>query len=598
MNPAAYRSPNRERSRHPQGSGQAFRDNAMLAGVIFVSLVIAIRLGQLQISQGAFYSSLAAGRGDVYAKLMPERGQIFVHERGTDSLYPVATDRDLWVVYSDNRKAKDTAKQASVLAPLLVGELDAEGKTPEELDAEAKRMLAEKEAEILKRLSVPTNQYAPLARGVPKAQAERVRALDYDNINFATEKARFYPETGMSGQLLGFVGYDGDEKAGRYGLEGYWNKELSGVQGRVGDGEAVEKEDGSDIVLTVDRALESFVCTKVKEAVKRHGAESGSAVMLDPKTGAVMAMCGSPDFDPNEYGKAKDHWVFNNQAIWAAYEPGSVMKAMTMAAALDSGAVLPNTTYTDTGEEKFGDKIVKNSDRKAHGLQTMIYALDNSLNTGAIFAMRKAGVDLFKSYLSAFGFGTRSGIELDTESAGNMASLKSRNDIDVASASFGQGITATVLQIATAYAAIANGGNLMRPYVVDEIVRPDGTKTKTQPRVVRQVVSSRASTLLSGMLVSVVKNGHGKRAGVPGYLVAGKTGTAQVAKSDGTGYDETATIGTFAGFAPVSDPRFALVVRIDKPRDVEYAESTAAPLFGEIAAFTLKYLEVQPDDTD
>lgn len=595
MNPSAYRNHRPERKNASSRDGLG-RDRVLGAAVVLAASAIVIQLGQVQIGQGAFYSSLASGRAEVFNKLMPERGQIFVHERGTDSLYPVATNRDLWTVYSDNRKVKDAASEARTLAPLLVGGLDGKDKTPEELAAEAKAMLAGKEMEISKRLSVPTNQYAPLARGITKAQADEVRRLGYDNINFASEKARFYPETGMSGQLLGFLGYDGDEKAGRYGLEGYWNKELSGTQGRAGDGKTAEKEDGSDIILTVDRSLEAFLCSKIEEAVKKHGADSGSAVMLDPKSGAVMAMCGSPDFDPNSYSKAADHSVFNNQAIWAAYEPGSVMKAITMAAALDTGAVMPNTTYTDTGEEKFGDKTVKNSDHLAHGVQTMIDVLDKSLNTGAIFAMRKTGTDLFKSYLGAFGFGTRSGIELDTESAGNLASLKSKNGIDIASASFGQSITATVLQLATAYGAIANGGNLMRPYIVDEIVHPDGTKVKTQPRVVRQAISSRASSLLTGMLVSVVKNGHGKRAGVPGYLIAGKTGTAQVAKADGSGYDETATIGTFAGFAPVSDPRFVLVVRLDKPKDVEFAESSAAPLFGEIASFALKYLEVPPDD--
>ena len=213
--------------------------------------------------------------------------------------------------------------------------------------------------------------------------------------------------------------------------------------------------------------------------------------------------------------------------------------------------------------------------------------------------MRTTGMDKFKSYLKDFGFGVRTGIELDTESPGNLSSLDNNHEINAASASFGQGITVTPLQLAVAYGAIANGGKMMKPYIVDSIVHPDGTVVKTQPRTVRQVISDQAAGLLTGMLVSVVKNGEGHRAGVPGYLVAGKTGTAQIAKNDGSGYesDVHAEIGSFAGFAPVSDPRFVMVVRIDRPQDVKFAENSAAPLWGDIASYALKYLEVPPDDT-
>jgi len=612
MIPSAYRSnPSRvdakrliwgsaPRIRSGPGKGNAVRELILAGGVVFAAMVIALRLGQLMIEQGRFYSSLASGQSELYNQLLPDRGQILVRDGQSGSLYPVATNRDLWIIYSDNRKVGDkAASQAKVLAPLLVEPVDSEGKTPEQIAAEVKQALADKETEFVKRLSVSANQYAPLKRGADQPLVAQVKAMDYANLNFAPEKARYYPEPAFGGDLLGFVGYEGNERVGRYGLEGYWDKELSGVRGGIEQGQAgfSAKQDGSDIVLTLDRTLQGYLCSKLADSVKQHGAESGSAVMLEPKTGAVLAMCGVPDFDPNNYSKVKDQAVYNNPAIWAAYEPGSVLKALTMAAALDTGAVTPSTTYNDTGEERFGDKIIKNSDHEAHGVQTMVDVLDKSLNTGAIFAMRAAGMDKFKSYLNAFGLGTRTGIELDSESAGNLSSLKGRSEINAATASFGQGISATVLQLALSYAAIAENGNLMRPFIVDEIRHPDGTVVKTQPRVVRQVISERTASLLTGMLVSVVKNGHGKHAGVLGYLVAGKTGTAQVAKADGSGYDDTATIGTFAGFAPVSDPKFALVIRIDKPKDVQFAESSVAPLWGDVASFALKYLGAAPDDS-
>ncbi len=599
------------------------RDRILAAGIVFAVLVTALRLGQLQITQAKFYRSLASGQRDIFAKLLPDRGEILVRENKSGSFYSVAANRDLFTVYSDNRKITDAAAEAKALAPVLLAASEAAEAAGDEpappivlstadsaaAAAEAKKKLDEKEQDLLKRLSVAADPYEPLYRGADQALVDKVRALNFPNIAYAPERSRFYPEKDFGGHLLGFVGYQGNEKVGRYGIEGYWDKELAGTQGfltaeRDPSGRVIpngkqsirEKQDGSDVVLTVDRTLQTYACTKLKAWVLRHGAEGGSVVMLDPATGAIMVMCGAPDFDPNAYNKAEKASDYNNPAIWSAYEPGSVMKVVTMAAALDTGAVTPNTTYNDTGEEKFGDKTIRNSDHQAHGVQSMVEVLDKSLNTGAIFAMRKTGIAKFREYLMAFGLGTRTGVELDTESSGNLSSLNQKGEINFASASFGQGITVTPLQLAAVYAAVANNGNLMKPYIVDEIVHPDGMRIKTQPRTVKQVVSDRTSALLTGMLVSVVKNGHGHRAAVPGYLVAGKTGTAQVAKADGTGYDENETIGTFAGFAPVSNPRFALVVRIDKPKDVEFAESSAAPLFGDIAAFALQYLEVPPDD--
>jgi len=608
MNPARYK-PTRLKTRATPGG---VRDIVLIIVIVIGVVVVAVRLAQLQIVQGRFYSQLAGGQHDLFDKLLPERGQILVRERDSDSLYPVATNIDLWTAYSDNRNSFNATDEANALAPLLVDPVDPMDKTSDQIAAAAKQNLSDKEAELLKRLSVALAAYEPLGRGLAKNIADGIRALGFANVNFAPEKARFYPESGFSGQLLGFVGFKNDAKIGLYGLEGYWDKELSGTPGFLSaskdpsgniiasaDGSLKEKVDGSDIVLTVDRTLEATVCDKLKAAVEFHKAQSGSVVMMDPKTGAIMAMCGAPDFDPNKYNLVDDAGVFNNGAIWNAYEPGSVMKAVTMAAALDSGVLTPNTTYDDTGSMKFGSQVINNSDHAVLGMQTMIEVLDKSLNTGAIFAMQLTGMDKYESYLKAFGFGVRTGIELDTESPGNLSSLKSHRPVDAASASFGQGITATTLQLAVAYAAIANGGKVMKPYIVDSIVHPDGTVVKTEPRTVRQVISDRAAGLLTGMLVSVVKNGHGKRAAVPGYLVAGKTGTAQIPKSDGTGYDADphATIGTFAGFAPVSDPRFVMIVRLDRPKDVQFAESSAAPLFGDIASFALKYLEVPPDDT-
>ncbi len=226
----------------------------------------------------------------------------------------------------------------------------------------------------------------------------------------------------------------------------------------------------------------------------------------------------------------------------------------------------------------------------------MTDVLDESLNTGAIFVARKVGLSDFRSFVKLFGFGEKTGIELDKEARGNIAALDDKNEIYLATSSFGQGITVTSIQLLTAYAAIANGGNLVQPYVVDAIVKADGSRMQTRPKIVRRVLSERTSTLLSGMLVNVVRKGHGTRAGVPNYFVAGKTGTAQVPKKNGRGYEKGTSIGSFVGFAPVDNPRFAMLVKITHPRDVQWAESSAAPLFGDLAKFLLNYYEVSPDE--
>jgi len=581
----------------------ALRDRVIAAVAVLIAIFIGIRLFQLQVVGSSFYKTLAQGQREIFSKLIPERGDILVHDKGSAQNYPVATNRDLWLIYSDNRKLTDPKGAAKALAPLLAELTDVKD------DNERVVRILQKQADLEARLGLPDDPYEPLMHGADDDFIAKVKALNIPSIEFSPEKARFYTDKDFGGQVLGFLGYSGDEKTGRYGIEGYWDKELTGIQGflsserdpsghliTIADRQFREKQDGDDLLLTIDRTLQAYACAHLRDWVKQHGADAGSVVMLDVKTGAVMVMCNAPDFDPNEYRKVDGIRVYNNMSIFTPYEAGSVIKTMTMSAAIDSGKVTPTTTYEDKGQEQVDDKVIKNSDGVAHGVQTMIQVLDESLNTGAIFAMRQIGAAKLREYFEAFGFGTLTGIELNTETAGNTASFKKKGEVYAATASFGQGFTATVLQLATAYAAIANEGKLMKPYIVDKIIKPDGTEIQTAPRTIRQVITQRTALLVSGMLVSVVENGHGKRAKVPGYYIAGKTGTAQVSRQGGLGYEEGVTIGTFAGYAPESNPRFAMVVRVDHPRDVQFAESSAAPLWGDIAKFALQYLEVPPDE--
>ncbi len=592
-------------------------------GVFVVAAIIVARLFMLQVVDHRFYEALASGQHEIFQELFPERGDILVQDLMSEELVAAATNQQLGFVYADPRRVENPYETALLLSEVLEYDLDKDqyrdilledwADSVDTLDSEDLEE-AEEETEsefsiLLNRLSKEDDPYEPIAWQVSDEQLEQIDALELAGIYYVREPSRSYPEEEMGGHVLGFVGSDEDGNlAGRYGIEGYFEEILAGTAGfirserdiagrliAVGERSFEPAVDGADVTLTIDRTIQYMACSKVRETVLWHGADGGSVIILDPATGAVLAMCSYPDYDPGAYNEVEDINVYNNPAIFGAYEPGSVFKPITMAAALDSGAVTPGTTYEDPGVVEIAGYQIKNWDLEAHGTQTMTQVLEQSLNTGVIWAMQETGADVFHDYIQAFGFGELTGIELDTEAVGDISTLDHPSEIYPATASFGQGITTTPLQVAASFAAIANGGTLYRPYIVEEISYPDGQVETTQPEAVRRVITEKSAQLLSAMLVSVIEAGHGARAGVDGYYIAGKTGTAQVASTTGPGYDPDVTIGSFAGFGPVSDPKFAMIVRVDRPRSVQWAESTAAPLFGELAAFLLQYLEVPPE---
>lgn len=555
--------------------------------VILGLAVAASRLFVLQVMSHDFYAALASDQHSIFERLFPERGAVYVRDpKSPDGRFPVAVNKSLTLIYADARQVEDPAGAAKKLAPLL------------EMD----------EAELAAKLTGGSDPYVPLKKKIPDDMVERVRALDLPGIAFVREQFRYYPEKRSAAHITGFVGStDTGDKVGRYGIEGYWNKDLAGEAGYLeterdpvgrwigaADRNFRPANNGVELTLTIDRNIQYVACDKLRQAVSKHGATGGAVVIMDPKTGAIIAMCSVPDYDPNDFSAVERMSDYNNSAIFHAYEPGSIFKPITMAAAIDAGKVLPTTPYNDEGAVTIGTFTIRNSDEKANGWQTMTQVLEKSLNTGAIFAVRQLGSQDFVKYVRDFGFGQPTGIELDSEVDGNISSLDKKGDIWSATASFGQGITVTPLQMAAAFSALANGGKLMKPYVVAEVRQSDGTVTRTEPTVVRQVITKRAATLVGGMLVRVVENGHGKRAGVPGYYVAGKTGTAQISRG-GSGYEKDAFNGSFIGFAPVDDPAFVMAVKIERPQDVQFAESSAAPLFGDIASFLLQYMQIPSD---
>ncbi|MCF7819967.1 MAG: penicillin-binding protein 2 [Candidatus Pacebacteria bacterium] len=434
----------------------------------------------------------------------------------------------------------------------------------------------------------------------------------YPGISYQLKTFRYYPEKEIVAHLVGFASSQDDLPEGRYGLEEFFNAELSGQSGYLqanrGSGRVINVNDrkyskavnGADIFLTIDLSVQFMICDKLKQGIEKYDAESGTVIVVEPKTGAILAMCSLPSFDPNSYAEVEDLKVFNNPATFYQYEPGSIFKTITMAIALDQNKIEPHTYYEDKGQImiKGWPKPIKNSDfftHGPHGQVDMNTVLAESLNTGAIFAMQKVGKDKFSEYVEKFGFGQKSGIELGSEATGNINNLLENNikEVDAATASFGQGIAVTPLQMIMSYAAIANGGTLMKPYLVKEIKFSDGNSEVVQPRIIRQVISQKSASLTSAMLVNVLESGHAIKAKVPGYYIGGKTGTAQVANSGG--YSENNFIHSFVGIAPIDNPAFVVLVKLDHPQAVKFSADSAAPVFSDIADFLLKYYQIPQD---
>lgn len=571
---------------------KTFEARAIVILLAFGLLATALffRLFDLQVINRVFYKSLAQGQHDIYKKLPAERGKIFLSEQGSNLRYPAAINRTQYIIAALPRR----------LATLPNAQLEIK-----RIALTLSPLLALKEKILIDKMSEQESAYRVLASGLREKEAKKIESFKFAGITIEPQMKRYYPEKNVGGQLLGFVGIENDVSKGVYGLEGFFDEELRGEDGFLAaEKDAVgnilttdlsnkkDPKNGLDIILTIDRAAQTFVCERVREAVKRHEADGGTVIVMNPRTGEIIAMCSAPNFDPNEYNKEKKPRVYTNPAIFEMYEPGSIVKPLTMAAGLNEGKIEADTTYVDRGEVKVADITIKNSDLKSYGLQTMAGVLERSLNTGVVFVAQKIGKDTLRRYFEKFGLGSLTGIELDTEVSGDISSLRKKGEVYMSTAAFGQGISATPLQMITAFSAIANNGKLMKPYIVKEKKYADGRRVESKPIPIREVMSEQIARVLTSMLVGVVERGHGKRAGVPGYFVAGKTGTAQIPIPSGGGYYQDRTIGSFVGYAPAEHPRFVILTKIDNPKDVKFAESSAAPLFGEIAKFLLNYFEV------
>ncbi len=556
---------------------------SLLAVLLLVSAgFIVARLVTIQLVRHGYYSEEARNEHYGLQVLRAPRGAI-LDRNG----YPLATTIDAYDVYIERQSWQDPAvaqAAAAKLAPLV-------GRTADDLVQDVR--------------NEDSGDY-PLALNVDFNRGREIAALGATGVKAVQTTRRFYPEGNLASQLLGFVGRD---HVGLSGLEADLDEELGGVAGTIyferdsignpialGQRQGAEPKPGGDVLLTIDRYVQHLVEAELDRQLQIHNASGGSIIVMDPQTGAILAMASRPSFQLSQLDLTKpDQDLYRLRAVTDMYEPGSVTKVLTASAAVDLGLVTPQSTYVDNGKVEVAGYTIVNWDYSVNGTQTVTQLLQKSLNTGAVWLSSLLGPKNFYDYIQRFGLGQPTHVGLSGEAAGivRLPDDPGWSTPDLATNAFGQGISATPLQMITAVAAIANGGKLMRPYIVQEVNGPGGHRVY-EPVVVRQAISEETAHTVVDMMNQVVDGVPGHLAQVPGYHVAGKTGTTLV--SIPGGYSLDSTIASFVGFAPVNNPRMIMLIKIDQPKDDPLGGRVAAPVFGKLAPQILAYLGVKPDE--
>lgn len=540
---------------------KTWRANLVLILIFIFGLIIIGKLFFIQVLNRDFYRALALGQQNDFERVVPQRGRVFFK----DGVNELATDYLSDFVFVSLPKIRDKEETALILS----------------------KALNLKEDFILEKFADVESPYQELKTDLSEQEVKKIKELNLPGVYLSQKTKRYYPHKNLASQVIGFLGGEGN---GQYGIEGFYDEKLKG-QG---------KEKGADLVLTLDFNIQFEAEKLLEEAKKNLDIEGGQIIVIEPNSGKILALANFPNFDPNQY----DIWAekenserFQNGAIQKLFEPGSIFKPIVMAAGLEEGKITPFTTYVDRGFVKIGSYTIHNYDNAVWGRQTMTQVLEKSINTGAIFAERQIGHQVFLKYIKKFGIFKKTGIDLQGEVSSENLDLKKGYEIDFATASFGQGIEMTPVQLVRAISAIANGGRLMRPYLVEKIIEK-GKEIEIQPEIqAESVISSKTASKLTAMLVSSVEKGYARRARIPGYYIAGKTGTSQIPfPSLGiqkSGYSNK-TWQSFIGFAPAFDPKFLVLVKLDNPRARAAGASTTL-VAHDLIKYILDYYQIPPD---
>ena len=561
---------------------------------LFVLFLFALRLLSIQVFQNDKYKTLAKQQHTDLQDIPAKRGDILSSDG-----FPLATTRMAYLMYAEPKKLLNTDETIEKLIQILKS-------SDSTIDTD-------KLEDDLHKLLTLDLYWVLVRHNVSLQVKEKIESAGLKGIGFEEEPVRYYPEGSLASHVLGFVGGGEDSGLkGYFGIEGFFDGDLRGKSGRVieekgalgnpilvGGYKKVDTINGRDFVLTLNRAVQYIVEKRLKEGVIKYGAVSGSVIVMNPETGEIIAMANYPTYDPKDFTKEvniEDKETFakierKNLAIADTYEPGSVIKSLTISSAVDLNIVNPQTTFSDDGPVSYSGHVINNWDGKHYGIQTIIQLLQKSNNIGAAWVGHLVGSERIHKYFSNFGLGSSTGIELEGEDAGILRDSAEWTDIDLANAAFGQGLLTTSIQILNAFNAVVNGGNLMKPKIVSKII-DNGKEIIVKPKVVRRIISEKTSETMIFLLTKAVEGGESKYFNIKNYQIAGKTGTAQIFV-DGK-YDSQKTNATFIGYVPVSK-KFSMIVRLDQPTSSVFAAETAVPLWMDIAKDLLVFYSVTPD---
>jgi cell division protein FtsI (penicillin-binding protein 3) len=556
------------------------RTRALIVALIFGGAFLGLlgRLGYLQVVKHDEYLRLAESQHAKSIALRPKRGPIL--DRNGQVL---AVSSAAETLYALPARVDDAGRLAKRLAPVL----------------------GEPAADIVKRLDT-SKRFVFVKRRLPPAVAQAVRELHEPALGFLEESLRLYPNRELAAQVVGF---EGGEGKGLGGIEQAWDAHLAGQEGRaLVERDALGREvtgapvilkpsrPGQGVVLTLDATLQYIAEKEVDAAWRRTRSRAAMAVAMDPRTGEILALAIRPTFNPNAFATASDD-ERRNRAVTDPFEPGSTFKVILAAGALEEGVVRPtDRLYGENGAITVASATIH--DWKKYGWLTFSEVLQNSSNVGSIKVGLALGKDRYYKYIAGFGFGTATGVGLPGESRGQLRGPERWSGLSLATMSIGQEISVTAVQMVSAFAAVANGGRLMQPQIVRAVV--DGTGREMQgfePKAIRQVISPETARTLTGIMTKVVSEGTGHNAAIVGFEVAGKTGTAQKMDPATRRYSRAPGVLSFVGFVPAEDPRLAMIVLLDEPKNEKWGSEAAAPMFSAIGAEALRYLHAPPKDT-
>lgn len=545
----------------------------LLFSLIFSFLLLG-RVFWIQFVRGDDLKERALNQWTSDVPVEPKRGTVYDRNKN-----PLAISATVDTVVASPPDIKDIETTANLLSTAL-------NMDREELEETLREAKNKKKGAIY------------IKRKITEEESETVRNLKLSGIYFTKEHKRFYPERNLCSHVLGFTGIDSQ---GLDGIELVYEKYLKGTPGRIvsekdalsrklpfGVDKYIPPEDGLDLVLTIDKIIQHIAERELEKALAEHNAKRGTIIVMDPKTGEILAMTNKPDYDPNNYGEFSQI-LWRNAAVSDVYEPGSTFKIVTASAALEEGVARPEDKFYDPGYAMVSGVRIGCWYHGGHGSQTFIQLLENSCNPGFVELGMKLGKDRFMKYIKGFGFGEVTGIDLPGEARGILDPSKV-GPVELATITFGQGISVTPVQLITALSTIANDGKLVQPHVAKAIVDKEGnTVQEFSPAPLRQVVSYETAQEMKKILESVVTNGTGGRGKVEGFRVAGKTGTAEK-------YSPGKYVVSYMGFAPVDDPKLAILVIIDEPTGgLIYGGTIAGPVFQKVMADSLNYLGIEPN---